>query len=164
MHSDRTAFARACLASTLTTHVCNAISNQVVRCCVHVCHADQCGVCFSLQAATQPVCCVQGITTLLAEGPLAALPSLQQPAGPHVPLWIRRPAQAPSLPQQLLLRQAGQHSGLSSWRLPLRVMARRFCHHATFRGHGFPVFCVVFDKDGRRVVTGADDGAIKVSK
>lgn len=105
----------------------------------------------------------QGLSTLLAEGPLASLPSLQQlPAQQQIPIWLRRPFQAPSLSQQLLLREAGLCNRRSS-RLPLRTVAGRLCHHATFRGHGFPVFCVLFDKQGSRVVTGADDAIIKVS-
>lgn len=110
------------------------------------------------------ICCAvpQGLSTLLAEGPLAALPSLQQlPAQQQVPVWLRRPLQAPSLSQQLLLQEAGLINRRSG-RLPLRTVAGRFCHHATFRGHGFPVFCVLFDKQGSRIVTGADDAIIKV--
>jgi hypothetical protein len=83
-----------------------------------------------------------------------------------VPLWLRRPQHAPSLAQQLLLRETGQRasSACSSSRLPLRTVAGRFCHHATFRGHGFAVFCVLFDKQASRIITGADDGILKVRK
>jgi len=105
---------------------------------------------------------MQGLSTLLAEGPLAALPALQQPLPPKVPPWISRPLQAACTPQQLLLREAGVVKGSSSRRLPLHVAPARFSHHATFRGHGFPVFSLLFDKQGSRIVTGADDAIIKV--
>lgn len=92
------------------------------------------------------------------------MPALRQlPAQRQTPAWRSQPAKATSLAQQLLLRESGVCRGSSSRRLPLRTSAARFSHHATFRGHGFPVFCVVFDKQGSRVVTGADDAIIKVS-
>jgi hypothetical protein len=50
----------------------------------------------------------------------------------------------------------------SSARLPLQLTAGSYKHHATFRGHGFPVFSLLLDKQGQRVVTGADDAMIKV--
>lgn len=59
---------------------------------------------------------------------------------------------------------SGSTSSSSARRLPLRTVASRFCHHATFRGHGLPVFSVLFDPRGSRIVTGADDANIKVSR
>lgn len=108
---------------------------------------------------------MQGLQSLLAAGPLAALPSLAAVAAPQVPPWIRHPAKSAAFPQLQLLQQTGlaSHSSTSSRRLPLQYVTDSFQHHATFRGHGFPVFSLTYDKEGRRVVTGADDAIVKVS-
>eukprot|EP00879_Flechtneria_rotunda_P022434 GHRR01023684.1.p1 GENE.GHRR01023684.1~~GHRR01023684.1.p1 ORF type:complete len:388 (+),score=156.34 GHRR01023684.1:1101-2264(+) len=107
-----------------------------------------------------------GLNTLLAEGPLAALPALAAPQQPPRPLWLRNPTQHAALPLRQLLQQAGMcranSCSNSASRLPLQLAAPKYCHHATFRGHGFPVFALLFDKEGKRVVTGADDALIKV--
>eukprot|EP00879_Flechtneria_rotunda_P021180 GHRR01022312.1.p1 GENE.GHRR01022312.1~~GHRR01022312.1.p1 ORF type:complete len:402 (+),score=137.36 GHRR01022312.1:1604-2809(+) len=109
---------------------------------------------------------LQGLNTLLAEGPLAALPALAAPQQPPRPLWLRNPTQHAALPLRQLLQQAGMcranSCSNSASRLPLQLAAPKYCHHATFRGHGFPVFALLFDKEGKRVVTGADDALIKV--
>lgn len=108
---------------------------------------------------------LQGLSSLLAAGPLAALAALAAAPEPQVPPWMRQPAQSAALPQLQLLQQTGLVGGrrsTSSNRLPLKYVADSFQHHATFRGHGFSVFALTFDKNGRRVVTGADDAIIKV--
>eukprot|EP00878_Enallax_costatus_P042407 GHUV01049758.1.p1 GENE.GHUV01049758.1~~GHUV01049758.1.p1 ORF type:complete len:221 (+),score=51.25 GHUV01049758.1:483-1145(+) len=107
----------------------------------------------------------EGLQSLLAAGPLASLPSLAAAHKPQIPQWMRHPATHAALPQLQLLQQTGlarASNSNSSRRLPLQYTADQFCHHATFRGHGFPVFSLIFDKDGRRIVTGADDAIIKV--
>jgi hypothetical protein len=111
-------------------------------------------------------CCFpQGLSSLLAEGSLAALPSLSFPEHPPLAPWVINPRRAAAAgPQQQLLQQAGLANGssCSSSRLPKQLLAGRFCHHATFRGHGFPVFSLLYDKTGQRIITGADDANIKV--
>lgn len=77
---------------------------------------------------------------------------------------MTNPSRATAHPQLQLLQQAGlaRSSHCSSSRLPKQLLASRFCHHATFRGHGFPVFSLLYDKAGQRIITGADDANIKV--
>ncbi len=115
---------------------------------------------------------LQGLGTLLAGGALAAVPSLASSLGAvsqaSAPRWLARApgtrATPRSMPLSRLLMEGGTLPGpaLSSARLPLRLLGARWCHHATFRGHGFPVYALIFDRTGERVITGADDARVKV--
>ncbi|KAJ2875507.1 hypothetical protein GGH93_001526 [Coemansia aciculifera] len=56
-------------------------------------------------------------------------------------------------PAQQLLRGTG--------RLPLSVVAS-FRHYVRCHGHKYATFCVLFDRTGRRMITGSDDYLIKI--
>lgn len=102
----------------------------------------------------------QGLTSLLAEGPLAVIPRLAAAAPPPPPACLRRAAPPPPLPQQLLLRAAGAAAPRAP--PPAGYAAGRMSHHTTVRGHRLAVYCVAFDRTGGLVITGADDYLVKV--
>jgi hypothetical protein len=96
----------------------------------------------------------------LAEGPLAVVPRLAAALRPPPPLALRAPFLAAPLPARLLLAEAGAARGRLA--PPPGFVAGRMAHHATVRGHRLAVYCAVFDRRGRYVITGADDCLVKV--
>jgi WD40 repeat protein len=46
--------------------------------------------------------------------------------------------------------------------LPTALLGSRINPLVTFRGHRKEVFCAVFDRSGRRAITGADDHLVKI--
>ncbi|KAI8471016.1 MAG: hypothetical protein J3K34DRAFT_520916 [Monoraphidium minutum] len=101
-----------------------------------------------------------GLTSLLAEGPLAVIPRLAAAARPPPPLALRAPHRAAPLPARLLLQQAGVAAPRQAQ--PAAFVAAQMRHHTTVRGHRLAVYCVAFDRTGRYVVTGADDYLVKI--
>lgn len=110
---------------------------------------------------------LQGLTSLLATGPLATLPQLAAAAASaatSLPAWMRPPCGSNlQLPQQLLLQRLGlQPPSNARMALPVGVTAGHLQHHVTCRGHNLAVYCVTFDTTGDKVITGADDWLVKV--
>ncbi|KAJ1661517.1 hypothetical protein GGF38_003584, partial [Coemansia sp. RSA 25] len=69
-----------------------------------------------------------------------------------------------ALPARLRQRctRAAPHQLLrGSGRLPLSVVAS-FRHYVRCHGHKYATFCVLFDRTGRRMITGSDDYLIKI--
>ncbi|KAJ1674158.1 hypothetical protein EV182_003841, partial [Spiromyces aspiralis] len=72
------------------------------------------------------------------------------------------PGSSGSMPALLRLRQARQGRALCrSNRLPLSV-AQEFRELVRCNGHKYPTYCVIFDRTGRRMITGSDDYLIKI--
>lgn len=92
---------------------------------------------------------LQGITTLLGQGPLGLLTHQEAtPSGPHL---LRAPRHCPGLAKRALLRElSGQAPPLAG----LELLAKRMRHQRTFRGHKLAVYCLAFDRSGRKIVTG----------
>ena len=46
---------------------------------------------------------------------------------------------------------------------PPAMLAGALRHQRTVRGHRYAVYCVTFDRSGRRIITGSDDRLVKVA-
>ncbi|KIY94943.1 Bromodomain and WD repeat-containing protein 1, partial [Monoraphidium neglectum] len=102
-----------------------------------------------------------GLTSLLAEGPLATIPHLAAAFPPPPPRALRAPFASAALPECLLLRQAGAAAARGA-APPPSFVAGRMQRHTTVRGHRLAVYCVAFDRRGGLVITGADDYLVKI--
>ena len=91
------------------------------------------------------------------------------PGGPPPPLpppaWLRAPHAGTGALQTLRLREAGWSAAAKSPRVlaPPPLLAGALAHQRTVRGHRAAVYCIAFDRAGRRVMTGSDDRLVKAS-
>ena len=87
----------------------------------------------------------------------------EQPRG--VPIWLRLPHSHASILRTAQLREAGwsQAAALGRTLLPPPRFARELRYQRTVRGHHFAVYCIAFDRTGRRIITGSDDRLVKVT-
>lgn len=95
--------------------------------------------------------------------PLLAAEAYSAPVR-KLPPWLRPPhLHAPMVPR-LALRATGASAAARSERalLPPAAYASKVQHQQTVRGHSAAVYCVTFDRTGRRLITGSDDTFIKV--
>ena len=81
------------------------------------------------------------------------------------PAWLRAPHAAAGALQILRLREAGWSAAARSRRVlaPPALLAGALAHQRTVRGHRAAVYCIAFDRAGRRVMTGSDDRLVKAS-
>jgi len=82
----------------------------------------------------------------------------------RLPGWMRPPHVNAPLLSRLALRSLAASGAAHSERalLPAPAFAAKVEHHQTVRGHSAAVYCVAFDRSGRRLITGSDDTFIKV--
>ena len=83
----------------------------------------------------------------------------------RLPSWLRSPHVGAPLVPRLALRSVGASPAARSERavLPAPTFAAKVDHHQTIRGHSAAVYCVAFDRSGRRLITGSDDTFVKVA-
>lgn len=98
----------------------------------------------------------------LSTGAFSLLESAQN-LQPKVPRWLRSAQQA-SLQHKLLLRERGEATAVSARRAVFgpKQLAAKVQHLKSIRGHRMPVYCIVYDRTGEYVITGADDRMVKV--
>lgn len=109
-------------------------------------------------------------TSILHAGALTSLLALQdgdtQLRGDsrHVPCWLRPHRRVDSVLQKTLLREIGWSPFVRApgVLLPPEQFAKQLRYQRTVRGHHFAVYCIAFDRSGRRIITGSDDRLVKV--
>ena len=81
-----------------------------------------------------------------------------------LPAWLRFPHLKAPMVSRLALRATGASAGARAKRalLPPAEYAGKVQHQRSMRGHSAAVYCVTFDRTGRRLITGSDDTFIKV--
>lgn len=81
------------------------------------------------------------------------------------PAWLRAPHAGAGALHTLRLREAGWSAAAKSPRVlaPPPLLAGALAHQRTVRGHRAAVYCIAFDRAGRRVMTGSDDRLVKAS-
>ena len=84
---------------------------------------------------------------------------------PPLPAWLCAPHVGAGALRVLRLREAGWSAAAKSPRVlaPPALLASALAHQRTVRGHRAAVYCIAFDRAGRRVMTGSDDRLVKVS-
>jgi hypothetical protein len=112
-----------------------------------------------------PTAAARGLTSLLDASVLGGLAVAGLPPPPR---WMRPSlsggffsGHGPPPPQLLLLREAGGAAAGGGGGLSPAAFGRQLRHHQSVRGHRFAAYCVMYDKSGRHVITGADDCLVK---
>lgn len=78
--------------------------------------------------------------------------------------WLRAPHTGASLLQKSQLREIGwsRSARASGILLPPEQFVEQLRYQRTVRGHHFAVYCIAFNRSGRRIITGSDDRLVKV--
>ncbi|KAK9840989.1 hypothetical protein WJX81_004207 [Elliptochloris bilobata] len=97
--------------------------------------------------------------SLLAPG---VVPGGPPPSAPP-PAWLRAPHTGANMLRVARLREVGWAKAVQNPRVlaPPALVARALAHQRTARGHRAAVYCIAFDRVGRRVMTGSDDRLVK---
>lgn len=79
--------------------------------------------------------------------------------------WLRPHSSVPSVLQKALLRELGWSPSVRAPGnlLPPEQFIKQLRYQRTVRGHHFAVYCIAFDRSGRRIITGSDDRLVKVA-
>ncbi|KAK9915369.1 hypothetical protein WJX75_008121 [Coccomyxa subellipsoidea] len=112
----------------------------------------------------------QGLTSLLDAGALTSILALQdgksEPAeeASHVARWLWPHHSVASVLQKNLLREIGWSPSVRAPGnlLPPEQFTKQLHYQRTVRGHHFAVYCIAFDRSGRRIITGSDDRLVKI--
>ena len=111
-------------------------------------------------------------TPILHAGALTSILALQdgdtQLRGESRPVqcWLRPHRRVESILQKTLLREIGWSASLRATGilLPPERFTKQLRYQRTVRGHHFAVYCIAFDRSGRRIITGSDDRLVKVRR
>jgi hypothetical protein len=78
--------------------------------------------------------------------------------------WLWPHHSVASVLQKNLLREIGWSPSVRAPGnlLPPEQFTKQLHYQRTVRGHHFAVYCIAFDRSGRRIITGSDDRLVKV--
>ncbi len=86
-----------------------------------------------------------------------------RPARAPPPAWLRPLHAGAGAHRVARLRELGWSGAAHGARAlaPPALLAGALAHQRTVRGHRAAVYCIAFDRAGRRVMTGSDDRLVK---
>ncbi len=118
----------------------------------------------SLSSLMHTVIACTGTFRFPGDGAAATAGLAPQTTLPSFPPWLSRPWKGPLL-RKLSLRAAGVIPAAASESILLEPASttRHIHHQKSIRGHRFAVYCIMYDRMGRKIITGSDDRLVKVS-